>query len=477
MAEATRCGPPMSARPAAAPPTDPPRSLSLTARLATALALLLVVGAAIVAVLAFAYGRSAAQRTYDRLLIGAARQIADATTLGDGRVMVNLPVSAFELLALAPEDRVVYAVFAPDGEIVTGYPLPRPASGADTFYSADITGEPARFVATEHIFAERDFTGAAAIVVGQTTRARDRLAREITENALAVMALAGVLMSALAAFAVRSALGPLRRIEASIAGRPPTDLTPLKTPVPSEIGGLVRTLNRFMERLRRQDMTTRTLIADASHQLRTPIAALRAQAELAAEESDPARQRAIVARIHERSVSLGRLTDQLLNHALIIHRADAAPRTRLDLRTVAIQATDETDHDLFASEDVLQLDLPDEPVWCIGDSLSLVEACKNLLFNALRHGTPPVTVTARRERGWAVLAVEDCGPGLPEEDWADATTRYARSSGVSPTSAGLGLAIVKSVAVAHRGDLRFGRTAKGHFEAALVLRAATGAAG
>ena len=136
----------MSARPAAAaPPTDPPRSLSLTARLATALALLLVVGAAIVAVLAFAYGRSAAQRTYDRLLIGAARQIADATTLGDGRVMVNLPVSAFELLALAPEDRVVYAVFAPDGEIVTGYPLPRPASGADTFYSADITGEPARF--------------------------------------------------------------------------------------------------------------------------------------------------------------------------------------------------------------------------------------------------------------------------------------------------------------------------------------------
>ena len=176
-------------------------------------------------------------------------------------------------------------------------------------------------------------------------------------------------------------------------------------------------------------------------------------------------------------MSLGRLTDQLLNHALIIHRADAAPRTRLDLRTVAIQATDETDHDLFASEDVLQLDLPDEPVWCIGDSLSLVEACKNLLFNALRHGTPPVTVTARRERGWAVLAVEDCGPGLPEEDWADATTRYARSSGVSPTSAGLGLAIVKSVAVAHRGDLRFGRTAKGHFEAALVLRAATGAAG
>ena len=83
-----------------------------------------------------------------------------------------------------------------------------------------------------------------------------------------------------------------------------------------------------MARQARQFEIMRNLIADASHQLRTPVAAMRAQAELAADEPDPARQRGIVARIHDRAVGLSRLTDQLLNHALIIHRADAAPHDR-----------------------------------------------------------------------------------------------------------------------------------------------------
>jgi two-component system, OmpR family, sensor histidine kinase TctE len=283
--------------------------------------------------------------------------------------------------------------------------------------------------------------------------------------------LAGGLMAVLATVAVRSALDPLRRIERAIAGRAPTDLVPLSTPVPREIGGLVRTVNRFMDRLSRQAEAQRTLIADASHQLRTPIAALRAQAEIAADEPDPVHQKAIVARIHERSVGLSRLTDQLLNHALIIHRADAVPQEALDLRSIAIRATEETDHDLFASEAVLRLDLPDEPVPCIGDALSLVEACKNLLFNALRHGAPPVTLSTRLEGSRAVLAVEDRGAGMPETSWTDAPTRYARSSGVSPSSAGLGLAIVQAVADAHRGELRFGRSARGHFEGSLALPA------
>lgn len=458
----------------AAAAVDPPRSVSLTARLAVALASLLAVGAALVAALALTYGHRAAQRAYDRLLISAARQIADATALRDGRVVVDLPVGAFELLALSDADRVVYAVFAPDGEIVTGYALSPPTRAPEAFWNGDLTGEPARFAVADKVFSERDFSGAALIVVGQTTRARAALARDMTRSALAVMALAGVLMLILATFAIRSVLGPLRGVERAISGRSLTDLTPIVTPVPREIGGLVRAMNRFMDRLRRQSDATRTLIADASHQLRTPIAALRAQAELAAEETDPARQREIVARIHVRSVNLGRLTDQMLNHALIIHRADAVPQERVDLRSVASLAAEETDHDLCASDADLRLELPDEPVFCTGDALSLVEAAKNLLFNAIRHGRTPVAVSARLEAEDAVLAVEDSGPGMPEAAWADAATRYARTSGVSPTSAGLGLAIVHAVACAHSGTLRFGRTAQGRFEVALVLPRAPG---
>lgn len=431
-------------------------------------------GGVAVAIAALAFGRNAAQQSYDRLLIGAANQIAGAITLREGVVSVDLPVSAFQLLALAPEDRIVYAVFAPDGRLVTGYGDLSPPQGGDTLYDGEFAGEPVRLAVARRLFAERTFSGTVSIVVGQTTRARADLAWRIASRALIVVGVAGLLMCGLAVFAVRSALRPLRRIERDLAARAPEDLTPLEVSVPREIGSLVRTMNRFMARLDRQVGVMRTLIADASHQLRTPIAALRAQADLAAEETDPEKQRAIVARIHQRAVNLSRLTDQLLSYALIIHRADAVPRGRIDLRTVAIRAVEESDHDLFACEAELRLDLPEDPVWVDGDALSLVEACKNLIMNALRYGAPPVKLMVQQVGNDAQIAVRDRGPGIPEEHWRDAVARYSRNSGVSPESAGVGLAIVHAVARAHRGELRFGRTSAAEFEVVLVLPAGKG---
>lgn len=439
-----------------------------------AISLLLVAGGVAVAIAALAFGRNAAQQSYDRLLIGAANQIAGAITLREGAVSVDLPVSAFQLLALAPEDRIVYAVFAPDGRLVNGYGDLSPPQADDTIYDGEFAGEPVRLAVARRLFAERTFSGTVSIVVGQTTRARADLAWRITSRALIVVGVAGLLMCGLAVFAVRSALRPLRQIERELLVRAPEDLTPLEVSVPREIGSLVRTMNRFMARLDRQVGVMRTLIADASHQLRTPIAALRAQADLAAEETDPEKQRAIVARIHQRAVNLSRLTDQLLSYALIIHRADAEPRGRIDLRTVAIRALEESDHDLFACEAELRLDLPEDPVWVDGDALSLVEACKNLIMNALRYGAPPVKLMVQQVGNDAQIAVRDRGPGIPEEHWQDAVARYSRNSGVSPESAGVGLAIVHAVARAHRGELRFGRTSAAEFEVALVLPAGKG---
>ena len=271
------------------------------------------------------------------------------------------------------------------------------------------------------------------MVVGQTTRARDALAREIARSALFVVGLIGLLMTGLATFAIRSALGPLRRIEGMIAARDHRDLTPLDVAVPREIGQLVAAINRFMARQARQVAIMRNLIADASHQLRTPIAGLRAQADLAAEEPDPGRQRRIVARIHDRAVGLSRLTDQLLNHALIIHRADAAPREIVDLRTVAIRTAEESGADLE-----LDLDVPEDPVLCRADPLSLIEACKNLVNNAARHGAPPVTIEVHHEGGDAVIAVRDRGPGIPRRSGprpAPASTGPAASRRRAPASA------------------------------------------
>ena len=438
------------------PPASLPNATSLTLRLAVALILLLTAGGAAMAVAAIAYGKNAAQQSYDRLLIGAANQIAKAITLQEGQLRIDLPVAAFELLALAPQDRIVYAIYDTQGALLTGYPnVDGPKQGqylSDGFF----TGEAARFAAVDRRFSERALSGTVRVVVGQTLRARLELTKQITQSALIVVGLAGLLMSGLAVFAVRSALGPLQRIEHDLAARTPADLTPLSIAVPREISQVVGTLNGFMARVDRQVAATRRLIGDASHQLRTPIAAIRAQSELAIGESDPVRLRSIMTRIHRRTVSLSRLTDQLLNHALIIHRADAVPLDQLDLRRVAIIALEEIDSDpRLSGQDIMRLDLPEDPVMVQGDLLSLGEACKNLAANAQRHGAAPFMIKVSQQGRMAILAVQDSGGGIPKNHWQDAGTRFSRQASVSPTKVGLGLSIVEAVAHAHHGEMTF----------------------
>lgn len=449
------------------------RPISITWRLALAITLILAAGGLLLTVAAYAYGRQAAGEAYDRLLAGAAFEIARSVSIASGHVVVDLPASAFELLALAPKDRVIYRVLDRDGNTVTGYDsVPGPPESAEdvVFYEAEFNGEMMRLAATQRRFAERAYSGEVGIVVGHTTRARQALAWDITAKALWILVAAGLAMVALTVFAVRSALRPLRRIERAILERNPQDLSPLEVSSPREIETIVVAINRFMDRLARRVDGMQTLIADATHQLRTPIAALRAQAELAAAEEDPERRRGIIARIHQRAVGLSRLADQLLNQALIIHRADAVERQGLDLRAIAVRVAEEIDHDLPEMGRDLGLDLPDDAVAVEGDAFSLAEAAKNLVNNAFRHGARPVRLAvACGDDGWAEIAVTDGGDGVPPAHWADSGRRFARSAGSSARDAGLGLAIVNAVAEAHAGRLQFSRTAEGRFRAALRL--------
>lgn len=438
------------------------------------IALILVAGGVSATFAALAYGWRASEEAYDKLLAGAAFQIVQSMSVVENRIVVDLPVSAFEILALTPEDRVFYRVFDQNGATVTGYEkVPGPAKpygpDGDTgplYYSGTFSGETVRFVAVRRLFFERSFVGEIEVVVGHTLRARTALAWDIARNALFIVAIAGLLLIALTIFAVRSALRPLRSIERVLLTRDPKDLSPLAVMAPREVEAMVSAMDRFMARLSRRVEIMQNLIADATHQLRTPMAALRAQAELAGEEPDVDRLRMIAGRIQNRAVGLSRLTNQLLNQALIIHRSDATEQVSVDLRVVAIRVSDESDHDLLSSGDDLHLDLAEEPVLVLGDELSLVEATKNLVNNAFRYGKRPVTLRVRADPR-PVISVIDQGGGIPKADWGDKGRRFARSSGSAPDSAGLGLSIVNAVAEAHRGDLVFNLTDEGYFSASL----------
>lgn len=452
----------------AAPPAPPRRIPSITGRLFAAIGLLLLAGGVAITLAAFAYGQQAARDAFDRLLIGAANQISASIAIVDGEPLADLPVSALDLLALAGQDRIVYRIVGENGETLTGYDAPALPEFEDEslFFDGEFTGEAARFVAVKRQFAERGFSGAVTTIVGHTTRARTALAWDIARNAWLLLAAAGLGMVALAAFAIRSALAPLRRIQEELLARDPHDLTPLDVAVPSELSAVTEAINRFMGRLKRQIEGMQNLISDSAHQLRTPIAALRAQAELAADEPDPDRRERIVARIHNRSVELTRLTDQILNRALIIHRADSEPHEWVDLRKVAMRAAESFDDGTLFEEGRLRLDLAPASAGVIGDRLSLEEAAKNFISNALTHGEGTVTVSAARHGDYARLAVSDEGKGPPSELLGELGTRFTRGkSGGS----GLGLAIARAVATAHRGRLDLGRTEEGQFEIALIL--------
>ena len=452
----------------------PEQRSSLTRRLALSISLLLIAGGALVSVAALAYGRQAAQTAFDRLLLGSARQVVDSTSVIDGRVMADIPVSAFELLALAPEDRVFYRIVGHDGQTLTGYDsleIPDDDDAPDVaYYNLEFNGEPIRVIAMSKRFAERAFSGTIQVLVAQTLRARNALAQELVGSAVLVVVLVGVSMAILAILAVYSALRPLYRIERSFSSRDPRDLTPLDVAVPSELTPVVSAINRFMSRLDRQMETTNNLIADSAHQLRTPIAALRAQTELATEESDPAALSVSLERIHARSRSLSRLTDQLLNRALIIHRNDSVVRTRVDLRTVAMETADEFDIDSQGRARELRLQLPEFAVWVRGDVLSLREACKNLVNNAFVHGQPPVTLIVETVGDKVVLAIQDQGQGVLDQTELRAGERFVQADETSNRlGTGIGLAIVQEVLKAHGGKLLFSPADRQGFKVSMVF--------
>ncbi len=449
---------------------------SLTARVALGVALLLVIGGVIVSIAAFAYGREAARSAYDRLLLGAANDIASAITVQDGAPVIELPVSAFELLAFAPDDRIGYRIVGPGGETLTGYEdilLPEGRRGEkDGFFDAAFFGEPARYAIVSRRFAERTLNGTIRVIVGQTLQARNAMAYDITRKALYVLAASGLAMMLLAAVVVRSVLKPLQTIAGGLSSRDPHDLTPMDTEVPRETAVMIHALNGFMARLDRQMNSMRHLISDSAHQLRTPVAALRAQADLFSDETDAARKDRIVERLQTRTASLGRLLDQMLSQALVIHRSDSVRREPVDLRDVALDVFETGDHAVLNPEMDVALVLGDGPVLVIADMPSLVEALKNLLGNALKYGTSPVRLGAQLQDGRAEIWVEDAGTGPDDATLAGVGVRFKQKTGASAHGAGLGLSIAHQVAVSFGGKLVLKRIGDGPFRAALVFAAA-----
>lgn len=434
---------------------------SLFARLMVRAGFIVLLGAVSLVSAAWLYAHTAADDAYDRILVGAALQMVESLVITDGDMKIALPSSAFELLGLAGRDRIFYRVIGPNGATLTGYGDLQNDARAQESHSGPVLrdgefrGADVRIVTVARALADAGKSGWTYIVLAQTTEARQDLVSELTTRAILLVAVMSGLAMAATALAARYSLKPLADLGTALSSRDPQDLTPLRVDVPREISPFVSSINHFIVRLDQRVKLLQRYVADSAHQIRTPLTALSAQVSLINEDNLQPEDRRHLERVRDRAAELGRFTNQLLNHAMVIHRFDSAQLSPMSLNDVARKAFRASVPITIDPDAVVSFEAPDEDLTVMADMLSLREAITNLIDNALKHGMQShLDVRVARAGNLARVEVEDDGPGIPPELWPQVTQRFVSNSSDGKTS-GLGFAIASDVASALGGRIGF----------------------
>jgi len=305
------------------------------------------------------------------------------------------------------------------------------------------------------VYSAWDNEGEMLIHVGERAAVRDKLVGDISEHLLQPLLIALPLLAILLWLAIGRGLQPVVRLTDDIGRRRPTSLDPLDTAgAPTEVRPLIEQLNHLFARVTTSLENERRLTADAAHELRTPLAAIKAQAQVArAATAKVERQRALdqVISACDRTT---RLVEQLLTLARL-DRAEPAPREPCLLRVVATEVIAEVE--LVARDAGIRLEL--EPgdeveVTAVRDLMHVL--LRNLVDNAVRYSPKGTTVriTIGRRADRSFVSVTDEGPGIPTAERDKVLERFYRGLGTGKEGAGLGLSIVKRICELHDAEMR-----------------------
>ena len=416
--------------------------------LPTSLALVAVGG-----MIAYEIAHRAAVLAYDRSLLDAAQSVATQVKRIDGHFDLQLSVSTEQVLLYDDFDRVFYEVIGTNGKTIAGTPgLPRPTSNErSNYYDAEFSGQDVRAAS---LYAERDGAG-FTVIVAETLVKRDKLIREILLAMLVPELLLVAMTIMVMRYAIRHGLGGISQVREELVKRSQADMRPVPLDtVPMELRPLITDTNDLIERLAKSLERHRHLIADASHQLRTPIAALRAEAESALRSDDP---HAAIVRIAANTRQLSRLA----HNVLMLNRLEAGSMQaaqQVELQGLISHAAERWLP--LARERDIDLGFALMPAWVSGEPIWIEELVNNLVDNALRY-TPrggTVTVKCGLEDDHVWLSVEDSGPGIPKSERDRIFERFYRSHPEQGDGSGLGLAIVREVANRHRGQVDVGES-------------------
>jgi two-component system sensor histidine kinase TctE len=411
--------------------------------------------------------KTIANGPFDRALETNAYVLARQIHPVNGVAELTLPSATRDFLRADNVDSVYFQVLGTRGELVAGeadLPLPRdedrPPPGVVMFRDGVLRGNDIRVAYTTVALPQTSGTQPVLVQVGETLDKRNALANDIIKGVILPQFVILPLAIVLVWFGLSRGLAPLNALQAQIRARRPDDLSPVDAQrAPPEIEPLVTSFNDLLARLEQNMALQKRFIADAAHQMKTPLAGLRTQAEFALRHDVPAEVQRSLEQIATSSEQAARLVTQLLALARAENRAGGLTFEPVELASLARLAVRDWVQAALAKRMDLGYEGPedDAPVDVDGNPLMLREMLGNLIDNAIRYTPEGGRITVRVQADWlarhAHVEIEDTGPGIPAGERARVVERFYRILGREGDGSGLGLAIVREIVAQHGGTL------------------------
>jgi two-component system sensor histidine kinase TctE len=401
------------------------------------------------AVVAYYPSLEPATQAYDQALVDIGLAIGSQVRVTESQYRFELPQAVDQVLRTDRFDRIYYRITSPSGIEIAGDPELPPPPSDQIAHNTTYDGRKVRVVTVQSPCGSSICT----VLVAETTLKRERLARDILLQSLFPEILIALATLVIVWFGVKRGLEPLARLSEEIKSRSAGDLRPVDAAgVPQETRPLVGALNGLLEEVSAASRSQERFLANAAHQLRTPLAGLQAHTELALAQPMPDACRTQLEQVHRATIRTGRLANQLLALARTEPGARSATAA-VDLKGIVGGEADAWLRQSLTRDIDLGFELDPAPVQ--GDAFLLREALSNLVHNAIEYSNRGGRVTVRtgRRNGHAFLEVEDDGPGIALEERERVLERFYRVPGTPGTGSGLGLAIVREIAASHAASL------------------------
>lgn len=428
--------------------------------------------------------KSIANHPFDRALEDRVMVLAQQVKEQDGKLLMQLPTGARDILRADAVDNTFYQLRDATGDQLEGdrdIPLPpdedRPPTWTvqlrnDSIRNADVRVaymyvSPGKVKNDGHADT-RPTQRLVLVQLAETLDKRVELANQIVKGVILPEFIILPIALALVWFALSRGLLPLAELQHRIRRRPPGDLSPIDSgQVPEEISPLVRSLNEMLERLAQNIASQKRFIADAAHQMKTPLAGMRMQSELALRQTSDDDIHLSLLQLAKSSDAATRLVNQLLALARAENQTpEATPLVPLELTELARDVMQSWVQLSFTNKIDLGFEQPGYPLIVQGNPTMLREMLNNLVDNALRytpaHGSVTLRVRSDTEHGRAVIEIEDTGPGIPAAERQHVYERFYRILGNNAEGSGLGLSIVREIAQQHGAELDIFNNPRSH---------------